>query len=155
RFAILGMTLHARTHPGEERAYAFASGGFDRNRGLDLGEDIENFGIHLLNQRLVSSGAERIANRVRVRGAVRDYRDAADTEQRSTAVLMRVELGAHLGKLLAHQKIRKPPAPVRREQLAQIAEHERGHAFHRLERDVASESVSDDDVGLGPIDIAS
>src|SRR5713101_6172100 len=146
--------MQSLAHLAEQSAEALAWG-FNWNVRLNLAENFQNLGVHAMHQLLVGGGANRVSNRTRIRRTVRDYRYPADSEQRRAAVFRRVQPLAHRIEFFPHQQVREPGARVRAEQLAQVAKHERCESFHRLERDVSVESVSDDNIHFGPVDIAS
>jgi len=107
------------------------------------------------HQGLVGGGADGIADRARIRGAVRDNGNAVDTQQRRTTILGGIEPLADCAELLAHEQKGKAPDEPASEKLVQVADHKGGEPFHGLERDVAGKAVGDDHVGFGAIDIAT
>src|SRR5258707_8428973 len=109
--------LQSIAHLAEQRAEALTRR-LNWNVRLNLAENFENLGVHVMHQLLVGGGADRVSNRARIRRAMRDYRYSAHAEQRRSAVFRRVEPLAHRGEIFPHQQVRKPGAGAGAEQLA-------------------------------------
>src|ERR1700722_4305091 len=100
RLAFLLATMQSSSHLAEQRADPLARSEFDWPDRLNLREDFQNLGVHVMHQLFVGRGSNRTANRLRIRRTVRDDRNAADTKQRCTAVFRRIEPLTHSSEVL-------------------------------------------------------
>src|ERR1700691_4581089 len=71
-------------HLPEQRAYPFAGGLFDRPDRLNLCQDFENLGVHVMYELLVGRGSNRVANRLWIGRTARDAPHAAGANFRRT-----------------------------------------------------------------------
>src|SRR6266404_9692397 len=92
---------------------------------------LDDLGVDALDQRLVGGGADGVADGAWIGRAVRYDRDSAEPQQRSAAVLGRVQTFANRAQALANQQV-GDTAEGGAENVAQVAEQEGREALHRL-----------------------
>src|SRR6266536_4104921 len=89
--------------------------------------------------------ADRVGDRAPAGVAVGDHRQAAQPEQIGAAVCVRIEAGTQAARRRPDQQAAELAGPRRRDLLPQRVEQLADRALEQLERDVAGESVGDDD----------
>src|SRR5579875_313260 len=148
-----GMAMQSLAHPAKQRLESFGWG-FCAKVARDFLNQAHDFLIYLFYDAFVCCNSKGVANRARIRRAVRHECHARYSQKRRSAIFGLIERPAHFRKLPTYEQVRDTPSDRVAKKRAHVCHGEFGESFHGLEGDVASKAVGYDNVRLKMVYIA-